>query len=392
MSTARQPFPDLVRACALFGIAVVNVDYIAHATMGGVIANAWVTPADRLVWWTVATLFLIKSYPLFALMFGAGIAQQMQSAAADGRGFAGRHWRRMVGLLLLGLVNAAFLYSGDILTTYAALGAVVFLFRGMSAKWLRRCAFALYTLQIVVMVWIASEFWRLAEEGGAELGRRVAGYESLTARLVAGFASTDPLSVAATRFGDWSSVFVETMMFSGAGLLAFILYGLYAVRAGLFEDLGAAHWSRARRVHLPLGLLLAGAGGVLMLRAAHGLDVEVQFGFLLLTIGSPLSVSGYLGLIAAWMQRPESRLRAFLVRAGGGSLTAYLLQGLLMSLVFCGYGIGLVGKLGAAADIAIAVAVALATLLFVGVWRARHALGPVEYLLRRWVYLGERRG
>ena len=101
---------------------------------------------------------------------------------------------------------------------------------------------------------------------------------------------------------------------------------------------------------------------------------------------------GYLGLIAAWSQRADSRLRAFLVRAGGGSLTAYLLQGLLMSLVFSGYGLGLIGKLGAAAYISIGAAAGVLSLLFVGWWRGRHALGPVEMLLRRWVYLGEGRG
>jgi uncharacterized protein len=115
-------------------------------------------------------------------------------------------------------------------------------------------------------------------------------------------------------------------------------------------------------------------------------------GFALVIIGSPFSTMGYLGLIAAWSQRPPSPLRDFLVRAGGGSLTAYLLQGLLMSLVFSGYGLGLVGKLGAATYIPIGAAAAVISLLFVGWWRGRHALGPVESLLRRWVYLGERRG
>ncbi|MFM7625328.1 MAG: DUF418 domain-containing protein, partial [Gammaproteobacteria bacterium] len=61
-------------------------------------------------------------------------------------------------------------------------------------------------------------------------------------------------------------------------------------------------------------------------------------------------------------------------------------------LVFSGYGLGLVGKLGAAVYIPIGAAAAVISLLFVGWWRGRHALGPVESLLRRWVYLGERRG
>jgi uncharacterized protein len=89
-------------------------------------------------------------------------------------------------------------------------------------------------------------------------------------------------------------------------------------------------------------------------------------------------------------RRGASPIRDFLGRAGGASLTAYLLQGLLMSWVFSGYGLGLVGKLSVAAYVPIGAAAALASLLFVGVWRKRYEWAPVEMLLRRWVYLGRR--
>ena len=392
MSPVRQPFPDLVRACALFGIAVVNVDFFAHATPGGVMAAAWSTPMDRVLWWTIAALFAMKSYPLFAMMFGAGVGQQLRSSALDGAGFTGRHLRRMTGLLALGLLNAAFLFNGDILVFYALLGTLLFLFRDASAESLRRWAIASFLLQIAVSLMGVQFMWDITTAAdGAELRRFLAEGAEDTARLTAGFASQDPLVVTATRFDDWAVMFLPTMMFVGPGIFAFILYGLYACKEGIFDDAAAPRWSRARRVHLPLGLVIAGIGAVLILRARHEADPWFQIGYTLLFVGSPLSAMGYLGLIAAWSQRPESRLRAFLVRAGGGSLTAYLLQGLLMSLVFSGYGLGFVGKLGAAASISIGAAAAVLSLLFVGWWRGRHALGPVETLLRWWVYLGQRR-
>ena len=393
MSPVRQPFPDIVRACALFGIAVVNVDYFAHATPGGVMAAAWSTPMDRVLWWTIAALFAMKSYPLFAMMFGAGVGQQLRSSALDGAGFTGRHLRRMTGLLALGLLNAAFLFNGDILVFYALLGTILFLFRNASPKSLWRWAIASFLLQIAVSLMGVQFMWDITTAAdGAELRRFLAEGAEDTVRLTAGFASQDPLVVTATRFGDWAVIFLPTMMFAGPGSFAFILYGLYACKEGIFDDAAAPRWSRARRVYLPLGLLIAGIGAVLILRARHEADPWLQIGHTLLFVGSPLSAMGYLGLIAAWSQRPPSPLRDFLVRAGGGSLTAYLLQGLLMSLVFSGYGLGLVGKLGAATYIPIGAAAAVISLLFVGWWRGRHVLGPVESLLRRWVYLGERRG
>lgn len=116
-------------------------------------------------------------------------------------------------------------------------------------------------------------------------------------------------------------------------------------------------------MYLPLGLVIAGIGGALVISSRHEADPLLQIGYMLLFMGSPLSALGYLGLIAAWSQRADS-----------------------------GYGLGLVGKLGAAAYISISAAAGVLSLLFVGWWRGRHALGPVEMLLRRWVYLGEGRG
>lgn len=393
MSGVRRPFPDLVRACALFGIAVVNVDLFAHLTPGGVLASAWGTPADRALWWTVAALFAMKSYPLFAMMFGAGIGQQLRSSAAAGTGFTGPHLRRMTGLLVLGLFNAAFLFSGDILVFYALLGTLLFLFRNAGPAALRRWSIAFFVLQVVVSLIGVRFMWDISAAGdGAELRQFLADSAQDTADLAAGFASPDLFVVTATRFSDWAVMFQPTLMFSGPGLFAFILYGLHACREGMFDDPDAPRWSRARRVHLPLGLVIAGVGGWLILRAQHEADPVAQLGYLLLFLGSPLSAMGYLGLIAAWSRRPDSPLRAFLERAGGGSLTAYLLQGLLLSLVFSGYGLGLVGQLGAATYIPIAIVVAVVTSAFVAAWRERYGLGPVETLLRRWVHLGPRTG
>jgi uncharacterized protein len=392
MTAPRQPLPDLVRVFALCGIAVVNVDYFAHATMGGVIAGAWDSPADRAAWWTVATLFMLKSYSLFALMFGVGVAQQMLSAAGDGAGFGGRYARRLIGLLVLGLFNAALLFYGDILVIYALLGTLVYLFRDLGAATLRRWAIGLYLVQaaIVLLLWL-STFALTLPEAASTLREALDESAQDTAQRVAGFAAPGVLVVAATRFEAWATDLVWMVAMQGLGALAFMLYGLHLARSGLLEDTASARWARARRIDLPLGLTLAGVGGWLMVGSGHELDPSFMGGFALIVIGSPFSTMGYLGLLAAWSQRPASPLRAFLTRAGGGSLTAYLLQGLLLSLVFSGYGLGLVGQLGAAAYIPIGAAAALLSVLFVGWWRIRYPLGPVETLLRRWVYLGERR-
>jgi uncharacterized protein len=110
----------------------------------------------------------------------------------------------------------------------------------------------------------------------------------------------------------------------------------------------------------------------------------------LIMLGAPFSTAGYLGLIAKWAQTPGGTFKTFLARGGTASLTAYLLQGLLLSLIFNAYGLGLFEQYGAATCIAIALAVALFSISFTSLWRTKFKRGPLEEVLRRWTYLGER--
>lgn len=391
MDPKRQPLPDLARACALFGIALVNVEFFASVSMGAVLESALVSASDRAVWWIIVTFFMFKSYSLFALMFGYGFGRQQRAAEAQETGIAARHARRMLGLLLLGLLNAAFLFYGDILVVYSLLGSLLYLFRDTEPRALRRWAFGFYALQIVIVLLLLLGTLVLnLPDNAAMLREALAETAQVTDQRVAGFSASGFFEVADVRFGAWAEDFAFFIALQGLGAAAFILYGLYASRVGLFDDLDAPRWSRARRIHLPLGVLLAGVGGWLMVGSAHERELAFVFGTVLIVVGSPFSTMGYLGLLAAWLRRGASPIRDFLGRAGGASLTAYLLQGLLMSWVFSGYGLGLVGKLSVAAYVPIGAAAALASLLFVGVWRKRHEWAPVEMLLRRWVYLGRR--
>jgi len=79
-----------------------------------------------------------------------------------------------------------------------------------------------------------------------------------------------------------------------------------------------------------------------------------------------------------------------MARGGTASLTAYLMQGLLLSLLFNNYGFGLYRSIGAAGCIAIALIVGIFTISFSSLWRKKFARGPMEYLLRRWTYLNEK--
>lgn len=385
----RDLFPDLARAAALFGIAVVNVGLFAYPATKGYTSEALATPFDQAAWFLVAALFLYKSYTLFSFMFGVGFAQQMAAAERDQAGFAGRYARRLIGLLLLGLANIWLLFYGDILVIYAFFGSLLFLFRNASLTRLVRWGRGLYVLQVVITTLFALSIWTWSAFAPEDLAAELATLAQEAAPSFAAFRSADFGTVTAFRMASWLQDISYVVSLQGFGVIAFFLLGLAAAREGLLSDPAAPFWQRSRRVYLPVGMVLSAFGAWLMVGAENLFDPREVLGLAVITLASPWSTAGYLGLIAHWAQRPDSAVRGFMARAGSASLTAYLLQGLLLSLVFCGYGFGLYGSASAAACVLIAALAAFASLAFCSLWRARFARGPVESLLRRWTYLGD---
>lgn len=79
--------PDYLRLFALFGIVVVNVQYIAFSALHGVTDAMAETAVDTIILWLVNGLALLKTYGLFSFMFGVGLGFLMRSVARRGLPF-----------------------------------------------------------------------------------------------------------------------------------------------------------------------------------------------------------------------------------------------------------------------------------------------------------------
>ena len=73
------------------------------------------------------------------------------------------------------------------------------------------------------------------------------------------------------------------------------------------------------------------------------------------------------------------------------SLTTYLLQSVLLCLVFCGWGLGLFGQMSNALAMLTGMGVFISLALTASVWLKRFEQGPMEWLMKWWVSAGPRR-
>ena len=131
-AVGREHAIDALRGFALLGILMVNAGSFASTYFGvGVSDPAFSRPVDHAVRWLVSFFFETKFYLLFSMLFGYSFALQMDAARRTGSAFVPRFLRRLLGLLLLGLVHAWLLFAGDILVTYALLGVLLLVWRGL---------------------------------------------------------------------------------------------------------------------------------------------------------------------------------------------------------------------------------------------------------------------
>ena len=363
----RALMPDYLRLIALFGIVIVNVQFIAFSALHGLIEPTGKTLLDGIALWLVNGLALLKTYGLFSFMFGVGLGFLMRSAERRDVPFGRLYRNRMLGLLLLGVAHGCLFFPGDILVIYAVTGSILFAFRQWSVTRLVRVGIALLLLQLVVGTPLIlqpsetpAEIFRFEEEAFGE-GRVV-----------------DAVSFRSIGFAIILPVF---LIIQGISVLGWFCLGLASVKSGIIDDCDHPLWRRARRLCLlpGLGLSLLGAGLLQWGPAATGAALTI--------IVAPKTTLGYLGLIALISRQPGPIMSRVLA-AGGSSLSIYLGQSIILSSIFSAYGLDLWSKTDRATATGIAILVTILLIAALVVWRRWFRLGPFEWFLRRITYAG----
>ncbi|VAV96548.1 Membrane protein, partial [hydrothermal vent metagenome] len=127
---------DAMRGFAVMGILLMNIvgfampdmAYFSPAVYGG-------TDTPDVIAWALSFVFVDgKMRGLFTLLFGASVMLVIERAEAKGQNSAKIHYSRMLWLAIFGLAHFFFLWSGDILFLYAAIGCIIYFMADMSAE------------------------------------------------------------------------------------------------------------------------------------------------------------------------------------------------------------------------------------------------------------------
>lgn len=373
--TARLQQVDALRGFALLGILAVNIWSFADPYYASPVSNpAYSSDLDHLIRWLVSVLFEAKFYLLFSFLFGYSFTLQMASAERAGERFVPRMLRRQLALLAIGLVHGALLFYGEILTLYALLGLVLLALRGLTARVAAILAILLIGTTALLMLLFGIELLNAGLSTGAADG------QPLLKDLALGGDALDTLSYNAAHLLETVSAL---WLLQGPSTLAMFLLGYVAGRKGLLvaPERFAARVPRLLALTLPIGL-----GGALLYgycsAYAPGGGLEV-IGYGISQLTAPLLSASYAMLLLRAFDSPlGQRLCQRLAPLGRMSLSNYLLQSLILCLLFTGYGLGLINHLPPLSIPLLVIAIYLLQMQLSALWLRTHQYGPCEWLLR----------
>lgn len=369
---------DGLRGFALLGILIVNITYFSTAYLRDLglpdpQATSWLDDATQ---WMMALLFEYKFYILFSFLFGYSFVLQMLSAERQGKSFGRRMLRRLLGLFVIGSLHAVFLWHGDILTTYAVVGLFLLAMRGVSPN--VAVAVGVVVLAAYAALWLMFTAVLSLEPFELDLGESMIEARDATAAYRGGFGDVLDQRLIELPYYLSSIVLVQAPV-----AFAMFLFGLAAAKINLFAEVARYRrdFKRALMIALPIGVV--GAIAYAETTFLDPNDPLLYAGISIAALTAPFLTGSYVSIfVLASTKRAGAAVINALAPVGRMALSNYVLQSVLMGLVFFGYGLGYFGELGPFQTLLVALAIFATQIPISAWWLNRHTYGPLEWLLR----------
>ena len=373
----RDSFPDILRGFALLGIAMVNVQFFATDTISGFEALDLTDTGNSGATFIVMFLFQSKFYLLFSFLFGYSAHYVIRGEKSNRK----RWIARSFGLILFGLVHLVFLFHGDILFVYGVFGLLLAALYFKKKSTLKIWAWLIY-LGTAVLFSAASLLTYVGEIFLASKGK-VLPDEEFVSGLDSALASGSFLEAAAARFELWLVIAPQGFLLQGPLVFVAFLVGVLVSRHdGLASGVNEMRMKSYAFWGLALGLPLQFVAAWIFITNAQAEQYSLGLYLTSLTLNfvtAPILSAGYVGVL--WLVSQKLGGIGLLSAAGRHSLTIYIGQSIVFSVLFSAWGIGLFAELGGVAISLIAFGTWLVLSLLAMVNLRFRTRGPLEAAL-----------
>jgi uncharacterized protein len=405
---------DAVRGFALLGILLLNIcafglpaaAYVNPAPAGGA------SGANLLVWAVITVLADGKMRAIFSLTFGAGVyllvdRLSRKGLAADA---ADIHYRRMLWLMLFGMMHAYLIWSGDILFFYATLGLILYPLRKFSARSLLVLAGIMMLGLTVGPIAYEHHLQDEHREYVQILANQSAGKKLTTEQqdtkkdwedVVKNFtpSAEDLQTETDAHLGGYFDLLQFRakevfqlhsspmyMPFPWFDMLGMMLIGIAMMKTGVLAGTRSAKfYVRMALVSFVIGVPANCWSVWLTIRDKFTLDALILSNTTY-ELGR-FTAFGYIAVLLLIIKSGLLRgVTRTLASAGQMAFSNYILTSLICTTIFEGYGAGLFGKLQRFDLYAVVMLVWLVILAVSPIWLRHFRFGPLEWVWRSLTY------
>jgi uncharacterized protein len=366
--------PDVLRGFALLGILVVNIQFMGLNSDQGARGEWTQGFANGSATFLIAALFAGKFYLLFSFLFGYSSNYVIQ----NNRSNRARWIKRCFVLIAFGALHFTFLWHGDIIFLYGLFGLLLTFFFFRSDRTIQiwtRIVFsvsavfiALFGVLIIIVEYLLKEDLGITTESSLDVILQNGTFlESIPARIEVWLLSIS------------SGIFLQ----GGLAFAAFLL-GLRLARSNfLSSPINKAANSRLMIKGLFFGLPIQVVAAAVLLRneqAAEPSESIYLVALFISFVSAPLLSMFYVGVIRKLVEE-KPRLVLWLMPAGKMSLTIYISQSVVTSLIFGPWGLGLFQALQTWQVFLLAFAIWLILSYLAAQWLKKFNQGPLEKLV-----------
>jgi uncharacterized protein len=374
MNMQRDTAPDVLRGFALLGILVVNIQFMALNSDQGARGEWTQGFANGSATFLIAALFAGKFYLLFSFLFGYSSNYVIRNDKSN----RARWVKRCFVLIGLGALHFTFLWHGDIIFLYGFFGLLLtfFFFRAdRTLKIWSRIVFSISTFFIVLIGALAFIAENVLDE---DLG------SNTVSRLDEILVNGTFLDSIPARLEVWAlSISLGIFLQGGLAFAAFLL-GIRLARSNfLSTPIDKDANSRLMKKGLVLGLPIQIIAAVTLLQneqAAQPSESIYLIALFVSFVTAPLLSIFYVGIIRKLVQE-KPHLVLWMMPAGKMSLTVYISQSVVTSLIFGPWGLGLFQDLQTWQVFLLAFAVWLFLSYLAAEWLKRFNQGPLEKIV-----------
>ncbi len=365
---------DALRGFSLLGIILMNILTFAYPYQ--VINPFEFFQHQDGALFKVSSLFIIASfYPIFAFLFGYGLSIMYDNSIKRNIDYYPMIIRRLLFLLLLGVIHGIFLFYGDILATYALLGFIAIIFVRLKPSYSLvglSIGFGILALLYILPMVLLQDVAELENFVGLQELERVNNI----------LISSDYLSIMGFNLKYFGMNILNVILVGPFSILPIMLFGIYAHKSNWFNKI-----TQHKNLYIIVGIVVFILG--LCVKMIQIMLVGSTISQLISQmLGGPIVALSYIIFFVLLCEdKTVRKILSPLQNIGKLSLTTYITQSIICMFIFYGIGFSLYGKLSVSTIYLIALAIFAVQLVASHFYLKKFKQGPIEKVWRKVTYL-----